>query len=201
MKRFLITASAAALIAIPAWALVGQDHRGMHGPQTRAEAEAKVKERFAEIDTNKDGVITHEEADAFKTARREKMRDKMFAMMDTDKNGQISRAEFDAHHRDGAADHGMRDGKDDGDHDQMGEGGMDHGRMGHGMGRGHMMMHGDLFAKADANGDGKVTLSEATSKALEMFDRVDANKDGTVTPEERRAAWKNWMEQRRDKTS
>jgi hypothetical protein len=58
------------------------------------------------------------------------------------------------------------------------------------------MMGGDLFTKADANSDGKVTLSEATSKALEMFDRADANKDGTVTPEERRAAWKSWMEQR-----
>jgi len=60
-----------------------------------------------------------------------------------------------------------------------------------------MMMHGDLFAKADANGDGKVTLSEATSKALELFDQADANHDGTVTPEERRAALKARMELRR----
>jgi len=177
MKRFIIGASVAALIAIPAWAMAEKNHHGMRGPEKRAEIEAKVKEHFAAIDTNKDGVITREEADAYKTAKRQEMRDRMFTRLDADKNGQISREEFDASHREG-----------------MGEG---HGR-GYGMrgmhGRG--MMGGDLFTKADANSDGKVTLSEATSKALEMFDRADANKDGTVTPEERRAAWKSWMEQR-----
>lgn len=177
MKQYIIGASALALIAIPAWAMVNKDHHGMRGPETRAEVEAKVKAHFAEVDANKDGVITREEADAFKTARRGEMRDKMFAMLDTDKNGQVSREEFDSHHREGMGrGHGMR-----------------------GMHGGGMKMHGDLFAKADANSDGKVTLSEATGKALEMFDRADTNKDGTVTPEERRAAWKSWMEQRRNK--
>lgn len=75
------------------------------------------------------------------------------------------------------------------DHEGMGK------RMHGGMRHGGMMMGRDLFTKADANKDGKVTLSEATGKALEMFDRADANKDGTVTPEERRAARKSWMEQ------
>jgi hypothetical protein len=179
MKRLMIGMSAVALVAIPAWAMAGHEHPGQRGPETRAQVEAKVKEHFAEVDTNKDGVITRDEADAFKTARRGEMRDKMFAMLDTDKNGQISREEFDAHHGEGKGD-------------------------GHRMGGGHhrgMMMHGDLFAKADGNSDGKVTLSEATGKALEMFDRADANKDGTVTPEERRAAWKSWMEKRSDKAS
>lgn len=180
MKRLIIGASAAALLAGSAWAIADMDHNGMRGPQTRAEVEAKVKEHFAKIDTNKDGAITKEEADAFKAASRAEMRDKMFAMLDTDKNGQISRAEFDAHHT-----------------DSMGGG---HG-MGH-MRRGGMnAMRGDLFARADANGDGKVTLAEATGKALELFDRADTNKDGTVTPEERRAAWQKWKEERRDKAS
>jgi hypothetical protein len=181
MKRFIIGASAVALIAIPAWAMAGHDHDGKRGPQTRAEVEAKVKKHFTAVDANKDGAITGEERDAFKAAHRGEMRDKMFTILDADKNGQISREEFDAHHRDGKGmgeRHGMR--------------GMHH--------RG-MNMRGDMFAKADGNSDGKVTLNEATGKALEIFDRADTNKDGTVTPEERRAAWKSWMEKRSDKTS
>lgn len=172
MKKFVIGASAVALLAGSAWAIADKDHKGMRAPQTRAQVEAKVKEHFAKIDANKDGAITKEEADAFKTERRGEMRDKMFAALDADKNGQISRQEFDAHHG---------DGKGRGHH--MG------GMRGH---RGGMMMHGGLFARADANGDGKVTLAEATGKALERFDAADTNKDGTVTPEERRAGWQKW---------
>lgn len=40
----------------------------------------------------------------------------------------------------------------------------------------------------DTNKDGKVSLSEATSRALVSFDRVDANKDGVLTAQEARAA-------------
>lgn len=184
MKRAIIGASAAALIAIPAWAIATGDHdrHGMRGPQTRAEVEARVKEHFAEVDKNKDGVITKEEADSFRAAKRTEMRDKRFAMLDANKDDQISREEFDTPRG-------------------------DKGEMGHKMdgmrhyGMGMMRGHGDMFAKADANSDGKVTLSEATGKALEMFDRADANKDGTVTPEERRAAMKAWFQERRAKTS
>jgi hypothetical protein len=183
MKRFIIGVSAAALLAIPALAIATKDHHGMHAPQTRAEVEARVKAHFAEVDKNKDGAITKDEADSFRAAKREEMRDKRFASMDANKDGQISRQEYDAPRG-----------------DMRGEGNgmprMYHRGMGMMMGR-----HGDMFAKADANSDGKVTLSEATGKALEMFDRADANKDGTVTPEERRAGWKNWAEQRRDKVS
>ena len=191
MKRFLIGAGATALIAIPALAMADQDHHGMREPMTRAEVEQKVKAQFAEVDANKDGVITREEADAFRDAKQKEMRNKMFDRLDANKDGQISREEFDSFHRGGA----MAGGHDM--HEGM-ESGMGHGRMEHGMGRGGMMMHGDMFAKADANGDGKVTLSEATSKALEMFDQADTNHDGVVTPEERRAAFKARMEQRRN---
>ena len=174
MKRVLIGASTVALLATSAWAIGDKDHKDMRGPETRAQVEAKVKEHFAAVDANKDGAITREEADAFKAKRRAEWRDKKFADLDADKNGQISREEFNADQR---GEHGHR------------MGGPHHGGKG--------MMGGRMFEKADANSDGKVTLAEATGKALEMFDRADANKDGTVTPEERRAAWKGWMEQRR----
>jgi len=178
MKRLMIGASAVALLATSAWAIADKDHKHMRGPETRAQVEAKVKEHFAAVDANKDGAITREEADAFKAARRDEWRDKKFAALDADKNGQISPQEFSAdHHKGGDKGHRMGGG---------------HGHHG-----GKGMMGGRMFEKADANSDGKVTLAEATGKALEMFDRADANKDGTVTPEERRAAWKGWMEQRK----
>lgn len=181
MNKWIVGTAVAALMAIPAFALMpeGHDHHGrMAAPETRAEAEAKVKEKFAEIDADKDGTVTREEADAWRDQRQADMRDRMFKMMDTDGNGQISRAEFDAHHGPG------------GEHEGMGH------HRGGGMGMGKGMGRMDLFARADADGDGKVTLSEATGKALEMFDKADANKDGTVTPEERRDAWRSHMQER-----
>ena len=47
-----------------------------------------------------------------------------------------------------------------------------------------------MFATADANKDGKVSLQEANAAAAAHFDKADANRDGTLTPEERRAAHK-----------
>ena len=55
-------------------------------------------------------------------------------------------------------------------------------------------MHGSggfgahLFAMADTNHDGRVSLAEAEAAALAHFDRADLNHDGKVTPEERREA-------------
>ena len=107
---------------------------------------------------------------------RAKMANTMFDKIDTNKDGQISRAEFDAHHA------GMK-----------GE-----GKGGHGMGMGGHRDGMEMFERADANADGKLTLAEASAKVLDMFDKADANKDGTVTPEERRAAMMAWMDSHRD---
>lgn len=179
MNKWIIGTAAAAILAIPALAqMQGHEGHGMmnKGPSTRAEVEAEVKARFAELDTNKDGSITREESDAFRNSRMTEMRNQMFTAIDTDKNGQISRAEFDAHHA---------------NMDKM----AGHGGPGHdgkrGMGKGMAKM--DLFTTADTNNDGKVTLAEANGRALSMFDKADADKNGTVTPEERKAAWKTMI--------
>jgi Ca2+-binding EF-hand superfamily protein len=192
MRKYLIGASVAALLAVPALAFQHGDHEGPMGPQTRAEVQAKVKEHFAKIDANHDGVVTQAEFEAHHAAmkaeweaKRAERRAELFAKLDTDKNGQLSKAEFTAARP---------------DRPEGGEGGhnghwRDHHRMGMSMGRGGM--GGGWFARLDANKDGKVTLAEAEAKALQMFDKADANHDGTVTPEERKAAWQamrgEWM--------
>lgn len=182
MKKILLLAAAAGMLAVPGMAIAEHHGHGQDQPMTRAQLQQKLDEKFAKIDTNKDGAITKAESDAHReamkkewAAKRAERHNERFTAMDTDKDGQISKAEFDAAHAARAEKWG--DGKR-GDRKIM---------RGHHMGNGEM--RGDMFAKLDANSDGKVTKAEFTAKPLEMFGKADANKDGTVTPEERKAAW------------
>jgi hypothetical protein len=49
-------------------------------------------------------------------------------------------------------------------------------------------MRGRMMSRADANGDGTVTLEEARAQAGQRFDRVDTNHDGKLDQAERDAA-------------
>jgi EF hand len=147
----------------------------MNAPQTRAEAQAKVKALFGRMDADRNGTVTSEEAKANRAARRTEMRDRRFEMMDTNKDGSLSKAEFDQSAN-------MREGK--GRRGAM-AGGRGKNRGGAGMGR-HF----------DTNGDGTVTEAEMTAATMARFDMIDANKDGTVTPDERRAHRQNRWQNR-----
>jgi Ca2+-binding EF-hand superfamily protein len=183
MKTSLLIAGAALFVAsMPVIAASQDGGDGHHMPMkdmTRADAEAKVKARFAAADANKDGVVTQEEVKALREARMAEHRDARFKLMDTNGDGSISRAEFDA-----AA---------QGRHTRMTDGGKDGPRAG-GHGRHHRGMEmgmGDrMFEKADANKDGKVTLAEATGAAMAHFDAVDADRNGTISAQERINFWK-----------
>jgi Ca2+-binding EF-hand superfamily protein len=180
MKRAILTGGALVVaFAAPLLAQrVGQSRSAgeqagwMSQPQTRSDAEAKVKAHFAKLDTNGDGMVTQSEADGARRAMRAEMRNKHFETMDANKDGSISRTEFDAGHQDGAR------GKSDRRSDQ--------GDSSHRRGQGKM--GGGRLARADANDDGKVTLAEMTAATLARFDNADTDKNGTVTPDERRAA-------------
>ena len=86
----------------------------------------------------------------------------------------------------GASDPGMMD------HGSMG-GDMAEGRMPHGMmgSMGGMGMHGHamriMFAIADADGNGGLSLEEIADLQRRMFNAIDADDDGSVTPEELQA--------------
>ena len=46
-------------------------------------------------------------------------------------------------------------------------------------------MAGRMFALADLDKNGRLTLAEATGSALRQFDLSDRNRDGRLTPDER----------------
>lgn len=178
-------------------------HRPMKA-ETRNEMVAHAREMFGKLDSNKDGYITKQEAEAAHHAMAGDMHGKlskrfadgdyphpdrgaMFDKLDANKDGSITRQEFMAAQpqfkgrrvivmRDG-------DGPGDGPADVEGGPGEPHVKIMrmHGMGG----MHGRMFESADANHDGRVSLEEMTNAAVRHFDAADANHDETLTPEER----------------
>jgi len=83
-----------------------------------------------------------------------------FVAMDTNHDGVVTRDEFETYHASQAPDTG--------------------GLFGH--------VGGHWFDKADAAGDGRVTLAEAEAHPLKLFDMADSNHDGVVDRCERKTA-------------
>ncbi|MFL6841323.1 MAG: EF-hand domain-containing protein, partial [Sphingomicrobium sp.] len=167
------------------------------------EVVARVREHFAQLDTNRDNILTKQEADAGRDIIKQRIVEKRgdrgehkmrfehhdpaaaFDRFDANKDGSISRDEF-------AKAHEMRierrvELKD--------------GQPGHLEG---MRMHrmggrfaGGMFVMADANKDGQVTLQEATDAAVRHFDMADANRDGRITPDERMQMHRQMIEKHR----
>ena len=192
----LVAAAASPLLAQPAPPRAPM----ADGVVTRAEVEAKVQQHFAKLDSNGDGVVTSAEMEAKHAGMAQRWQRggighamaikrgdpaAAFDRIDADRDGSISREEF-ARGRDVRIEKRVivnRDGHPgamDMEHGPSGEMRVMHFRAGE-------MMGGGLFKMADANGDGQVTLAEATSGALRHFDMMDANRDGRLTPEERAA--------------
>jgi EF-hand domain pair/EF hand len=222
MKEFLIGAAgivlagaalAQAPVATPAPPAVPQVAPMADRIQTRDEVVAKVREHFAQMDANKDGFLTKDEADAGRKVIKQRFREKLgerrehrmqrhdpklaFDRLDANKDGSISRDEFaKAHEQRIERRIVMKDGQ------PAPEGvapvppvppthhrGMHH--------RGGMMMGGHMFAMADANKDGRVSLQEATDAAVRHFDMADANRDGRITPDERMQMHRQMIEKHR----
>lgn len=154
------------------------------GVITRAEFTADLEKRFAALDTDKNGVISAAERKSARDAKREEHVNARFAALDTDKNNQISREEFRA----GAA---RRDGRDDAGFRADGppppgrpgfEGRKDGDRRGPGGNRGKGDFHGPRDDQAD------VTKEQFMARPLRLFDILDSNDDGKITAAEREAA-------------
>ena len=176
MKFKIALLGLSAVVVFPALAAMGDrgaDRGAARGPVTRADVEARIAARFSALDTNRDGAVEQSEATAARAKMREDRRDARFKAMDKNGNGEVTRAEFDAQLDQPAAARGDKRGRMRGMEMRKGRGGAS--------GAG-------LFGVADANSDGKVTLSEALARPLARFDQADANKDGTLSAEERLTA-------------
>jgi Ca2+-binding EF-hand superfamily protein len=184
-------------------------------PITRAVFLQRVQKHFARLDANHDGFITQDEAEASAQAMRARMSQgmaqhaaKMFDRLDANHDGVITQAEFDAamanrpqatdsrrhapswdrlatrfdSNHDGQISRAEFDAVRSQHEQQMADGGKpDMHRAGFAQ---------QMFAKADLNHDGRVSLQEATQAALQHFDAADANHDGTLSPDEMRAMHK-----------
>ncbi len=171
---------------------------------SRSDVVAKVQQHFATLDTNKDGFLTKDEAEAGRKVIKERVRTKLgerrerrmerrdpnaaFDRLDGNKDGAISRDEF-ANARETRIERRVKL-KD-------GNSGAPTPRHGLRMHRFGGMMGGRMFDMADANKDGRVSLQEATDAAARHFDMADANRDGQVTREERRQMHRQMIEKRR----
>ena len=181
--------------------------------QTRDQVVAKVREHIAKMDANRDGFVGTDEMQAMRGQHKQKMgamggrrgdrmaqgagvgRDPaaMFDRIDANRDGMISRDEF-------AKGHQMRIERKMVMKGTPGAPGMDgeHG----GMMKMHDMggkMGGGMMKMTDLNKDGRVSLQEATTSALQHFDMADTNRDGRITPDERRSMYQKMMQMRAPK--
>ena len=98
MRTMMLTV---ATLAVAAGATTAVAQRGPQGPVTRDAYLAAQKERFAEMDADKDGAVIKAEMTAQLTARMGEAPpadrvDMMFAMLDTNADGKATAAEAEA---------------------------------------------------------------------------------------------------------
>lgn len=179
INRTTILASSFALtLAVTSIAAAGDHGRGKD----------RGAHMFDRLDTNKDGVVSREEA--------KKAADERFSRLDTNKDGAITEAEVKAAHEQRRAEWAKKH------EDKTGEKSASKDKPRHGKRHGHGK---GFFAHLDANKDGKVTRAEAAQLETERFNRMDANNDGKITREEAKVAHdamkKKWQEKKERKTS
>ena len=167
------------------------------GVMTRTEVVQKVRNHFSRFDADKDGSITSQEMGSLRgrlgngklaagaeprvMIHEGPMRDPgaAFDRLDANKDGVISRDEFTKAREQRIEKRivmreKVKEARKDGRLGAMRK----HHRMG-GMGGARMIV------MADTDQDGRITLTEAETLALQHFDQMDANRDGQVTREER----------------
>ncbi len=95
---FLAAACAAGVIAAVAAQTPAPRTDRPQLPISIADMQSRLHERAQGIDANRDGYITAEEFQAFRSARRAERMQRRMARIDTNQDGRISTLEFEAAH-------------------------------------------------------------------------------------------------------
>lgn len=194
MKRIIPIALASSLtLGFAALALAGPHHEpgsraggpdriqqldtNKDGKVTRQEARAAAVARFKALDTNKDGVVSQEEATKAREKQHARRAAEHFAKMDTNKDGRLSKTEVKMP----PARFQKLDTNKDG---ALSPAELAAGKKERTEKRAHKGTGHGTWARQDTNQDGKLTEQEATAAADRMFDRADTNRDGILTGEE-----------------
>jgi Ca2+-binding EF-hand superfamily protein len=206
MKNGKLIISALVAIIFAGFAFASRASEGAAPPDQKArhdEMKARMLERLKAADTNGDGMISREEANAGLPQLA-----KHFDRIDTDKNGLITMREFEAamkglhrRHHDAMA-HLDKDGDgvisreeaqaaprlakhfDEIDTNKDGFLSKDE------LAAAKSKLRDAIFARIDSDSDGRISRDEAARfpRLASHFDQIDTNKDGYLTKDELRAA-------------
>ena len=194
MKRFLISAAAAGLVAGGAAIAQTAPKSGQPAPrahkmqtESRADVQAQIGKMFARFDSNKDGFVTKAEVDAKDARRSAKIKEraekraqgfdsaKIFDKLDANHDGKVTKAEAEGARESYVA-------------SKSGE-----------PAHAHAVAMGGLFDRADTNKDGVISRAEFDAAAQlrrahmdqaamhrggfagRLFERADINKDSRVS--------------------
>ena len=153
------------------------------GQLSKAEVPERMQGLFTRGDKNSDGVLSADELKALAGSQRRPEgegppMDRIRAALDTDRDGTISAAELSAAPTALAKLDRNGDGMLSADEVRPMRGGM------RGGGGNPEEMYKHLLEENDANGDGKLAVSELPERMRQFLGNADSNKDGFISKEE-----------------
>ncbi|MCF6219752.1 MAG: hypothetical protein L3J65_01435 [Robiginitomaculum sp.] len=149
-----------------------------------SEFTALGNQKFTEMDTDANGLVTKEERRAFRELKREARAMKKFAKTDSNDDGFVSETEFMAAHADRK--NSMQKWRDMNHDGQISKEDRQARKKMRKAKRKEMRQNKAKRPKMDTNGDGAIDLAEHQAATIAKFERMDKNADGVLGADEQR---------------